>query len=154
MPVTESDIEKMSLADVTVLHSRVVSRHQQLVQQATDQLLKTMVESNSEVDPKQVLTERSRTIDQVKRVYAVIMGFALTSCFGNIFKGIVASEYDFECGSIFLADGLTLLSLATLFYLGSERMLDVRYLRDDSDPAKIRWFLLDLIWLRALPERS
>jgi hypothetical protein len=33
-----------------------------------------------------VLSERARTIDQLKRLFAVVMGFAVTTCFTNAYS--------------------------------------------------------------------
>ena len=35
-------------------------------------------------DTNQIIGERTRTIDQIKRLYAVVMGYAVTTCFSNI----------------------------------------------------------------------
>ncbi len=97
------------------------------------------------VTAAQILGERTRTIDQVKRLYAVVMGYAVTTCFSNIYACAKVLGFDLDTPLLaLLAQGLTLISLATLFYLGSERLLDTRYLGPDSPVPSRHGLLFDL----------
>jgi hypothetical protein len=80
-----------------------------------------------------IIAERGRTIDQVKRLYAVVMGYALTTCVANAYLCERALQpATWEARSIIIAPVLCFASLMALFYLGAERLLDRKYLRHDS----------------------
>jgi hypothetical protein len=98
-------------------------------------------EDNSDYN-RQVLADRTRTIDQIKRLYAVVMGFALTTCFGNMYQcARVAGILSYPSYVIILAQGISFVSLISLFYLGAERLFDNRYAQRDSR-VPTRWGLL------------
>lgn len=93
------------------------------------------------VDDRQILTDRVRTIDQIKRLYAVVMGYALTSCFSNVYACVKAVGPDFMTVSMLFAQAITFTSLIALLYLGTERLLDTRYLHPNSRvPSRFRLF--------------
>jgi len=78
----------------------------------------------------------------------VVMGFAVTTCFANIYACARTVGFDDKIGiSIILAQGVTFVSLITLFYLGAERLLDTRYLQADSRVPSRLGLLFDLFSL-------
>jgi hypothetical protein len=100
------------------------------------------------VTADQIRAERTRTIDQVKRLYAVVMGYAVTSCLSNIYGCGKMTGFRVDAALLaLLAQGFTFVSLAALFYLGAERMLDSRYLGVDSPVPTRRGLLFDLMSL-------
>jgi len=100
------------------------------------------------LNAREIIAERTRTIDQIKRLYAVVMGFAVTTCFANIYACARTVGFDDKIGiSIILAQGVTFVSLITLFYLGAERLLDTRYLQADSRVPSRLGLLFDLFSL-------
>jgi hypothetical protein len=95
-----------------------------------------------------ILSERIRAIDQIKRLYAVVMGFSVTNLIGNLYSIAKSDFFDWSTELPFLlAQGLCFLSLITLFYLGAERTLETRYLRPDSRVPGRSDLLLDGIML-------
>jgi hypothetical protein len=96
-----------------------------------------------------ILAERGRAIDQVKRLYAVVMGYALTTCLTNAYLcSRVLQKDTWEALSILIAPVITFVSLISLFYLGSERMLDRKYLQEDQiDPPTRTRLWIDLATL-------
>jgi hypothetical protein len=99
----------------------------------------------------QILAERGRTIEQVKRLYAIVMGFAVWSCVVNTYQCVrklqefpspTWNEY-----SILAAQAISVVTLITLFYLGAERMLDRKYLQENSPVPTRRGLLWDLFTL-------
>jgi hypothetical protein len=98
-----------------------------------------------------VLSERGRTIDQLKRLFAVVMGFAVTTCFINAYQSITGMiqyiTFDFHVIFIVISELLSFLSLIALFFLGTERLLDSTYLNIRSDLPTHGIVLFDLIWL-------
>jgi hypothetical protein len=92
---------------------------------------------------KQLLTERGRTLDQIKRLYAVVMGFALTTCITNAF--LAARPINIRTAeelSIVIAPVIAFGSVMALFYLGVERLLDRKYLQPESgDPSWIELWI-------------
>jgi hypothetical protein len=101
-----------------------------------------------EENNQRIIDERIRAIEQIKRLYAVIMGFAITQLIGNQYAVTQTSHYSWRVELPFLvAQTVTFGTLITLFYLGAERMLEARYLRADS-PVATRWgLLIDLVML-------
>lgn len=100
------------------------------------------------LDAREIIAERTRTIDQIKRLYAVVMGYAVTTCFSNIYACARNIGFDDTIGlSIILAQGITFVSLITLFFLGAERLLDTRYLQADSRVPSPSGLLFDLFSL-------
>ena len=99
----------------------------------------------------QILNERSRTIEQVKRIYAVVMGFAAWSCITNTYQCarrlVDLSPQPWDSYLMLAAQFVAFTSLIALFYLGAERMLDRKYLREDSLVPKWRGLWLDLFTL-------
>ncbi|HVJ56130.1 MAG TPA: hypothetical protein VM689_26955 [Aliidongia sp.] len=92
-----------------------------------------------------VLADRTRTIDQVKRLYAVVMGLAVSSSFSDAYKVFKLKDIDSVMIGITVSEILTLISLIGLFYLGAERMLDSKYLDITVKPPPRRMiFLFDL----------
>jgi hypothetical protein len=95
-----------------------------------------------------VLGERIRTIDQIKRLYAVVMGLAVLNCVNNAYVCARQLQYGaWEEYSILIAEIFSFISLITLFYLGAERMLDRRYLHPKSGMPKRTTLLFDLFTL-------
>jgi hypothetical protein len=91
--------------------------------------------------------ERVRAIEQVKRLYAVVMGFAIWSCITNAYqcgRKIWHVAPDWSAHSILAAQVVAFLSLVALFYLAAERMLDRKYLRRDSPIPNPADLLVDL----------
>jgi hypothetical protein len=94
---------------------------------------------------QQVFEERVRTVEQIKRLYAVAMGFAATTCLTNIYGCARAVGFaDTYSLSILAAQGIAFVSLITLFYLGNERLFEIRYLRPDSPVPTRLGLLIDL----------
>jgi hypothetical protein len=95
-----------------------------------------------------ILAERTRTLDQVKRLYAVVMGFAVTSCVQRGYSSLPPLTYtSFDVVFILFAQGIAFASLIVLFYLGAERMLDIKYLQPTSPAPRRRELLFDLFQL-------
>src|SRR5581483_11460536 len=89
--------------------------------------------------------ERVRTVEQIKRLYAVAMGFAATACLTGIYGcARVVGFGDTYALSILAAQGIAFVTLITLFYLGNERLFEIRYLRPDSPVPTRRGLLIDL----------
>jgi hypothetical protein len=101
-----------------------------------------------------VLADRGRAIEQVKRLYAVVMGFAVWSCITDAYRYarlLLDSSYkEWNAYSILAAQALACISLIALFYLGAERMLDRRYLQHDSPVASRFGFWFDLFTLGSI----
>jgi hypothetical protein len=94
---------------------------------------------------RQIVADRVRTIDQLKRLYAVVMGFAVTQCFTHIY-GCAQSIHLFSVsGLILFAQGISFITLIVLFYLGAERLFDNRYLRPKSGVPHPIGLLIDII---------
>jgi hypothetical protein len=123
-------------------------RLQQLAAYAQDQ--------DKEKRKAEILNERCRTIEQVKRLYAVVMGFAVWSCITNTYQSArrLADLPSLQWDSylILFAEFVAFNSLIALFYLGAERMLDRKYLRADSAVPKWGdlWFDLCTLGFSAL----
>lgn len=84
----------------------------------------------------QVYAVRGRTLDQIKRLYAVVMGFALTTCIANAYLCFRRLEQpDAQANLILVTAVFAFVSLIPLFYLGAERMLEQKYLQLSSEPA-------------------
>lgn len=101
-----------------------------------------------------VLSERGRALEQVKRLYAVVMGFAIWSCITNSYQcarklwNVAPDAWD--SFFILFTQLFSVLSLIALFFLGAERMLDRKYLQPDTpNPPKPVEFLGDLITIGA-----
>lgn len=95
----------------------------------------------------QILEERIRVVEQIKRLYAVIMGFAATLCITNIFVCIKITQNDPSITFTMVTYGFCYTSLMTLFYLGMERHLDTKYCRVDSAVPTRTQIVLDLLCL-------
>jgi hypothetical protein len=94
---------------------------------------------------QQIFEERVRTVEQIKRLYAVAMGFAATACLTGIYGcARVVGFGDTYALSILAAQGIAFVTLITLFYLGNERLFEIRYLRPDSPVPTRRGLLIDL----------
>lgn len=99
------------------------------------------------------IKERTRTLDHIKRLYAVVMGFAATECLKNIIAVIRESALVMSTSDAYLVKissvslGLSFVSLMILFYLASERYLDKRYLTTDSPAATREGLAWDIICL-------
>lgn len=121
--------------------------------QSADERAKA-AENRAKIDQENahIYAVRGRTVDQIKRLYAVVMGFALTTCFANAFLCVrrvdpaEARSYIILCVAVFC-----FVSLISLFYLGAERMLEAKYLGLKSRPAKPRELLGDIatLWVTA-----
>ena len=83
--------------------------------------------------------DRSRTLDQIKRIYAVVMGFGATECIKNVFFSTfhVPEAERLSAALLFGSFGVAFLSLLTLFFLGAERYLDGRYLSADREASRV-----------------
>lgn len=91
----------------------------------------------------QLFAERVRSIDQIKRLYAVIMGYVLTNCATNIYHSLSSHPQPSpQLYTIIAAQSITLTSLLFLFYLATERTLDTRYLNIRRISVPNRFFLL------------
>src|SRR5215469_15893281 len=93
---------------------------------------------------QQVMADRTRTIDQIKRLYAVVMGFALTTCFANMYQCAKIIDIFSSYSIILVAQGVAFVTLILLFYLGAERLFDNRYLRVESRVPRRSGLLIDL----------
>ncbi len=92
-----------------------------------------------------VVSERARTIDQIKRLYAVVMGFGVTTCIANAYiSARHVAPFSYDSYSILIAEVFSFVSLAALFYLGAERMLDRKYLQPSSAIPKWNSLWFDL----------
>lgn len=86
-----------------------------------------------------VMPARIRAMDHIKRLYAVTMAFSITTLAGNLFlidRSVDPRGWDtrFTLIAIFICFILTL----SLFYLGSEQMLDRKYLwNPERDPTPL-----------------
>jgi len=108
---------------------------------ATNDVLLTLTEAEK-AHNQQVSGDRTRTIDQIKRLYAVVMGFALTTCFANIYQCVKITHVYSSYSVTLLAQGVCFVTLIVLFYLGAERLLDNRYLRIESQvPSRFGLFI-------------
>ena len=95
-----------------------------------------------------IIAERGRTIDQIKRLYAVVMGYALTTCVATAYLcDRAVQQASWEARSIIVAPVLCFVSLMALFYLGAERLLDRKYLRHDSRRPSRAGLFADLMTL-------
>ncbi len=96
----------------------------------------------------QIIAERTRTLDQIKRLYAVVMGFAVTNCVARSYSSLQPlSLQSIDANSILVSQGITFVSLIVLFYLGAERMLDIKYLQPASPvprPGELVWDLFQM----------
>lgn len=99
-----------------------------------------------------VLAERGRAIEQIKRLYAVVMGFAVVRIISQIYDCVHAlltkNLLDWNLAAILLAQFVAFISLIALFFLGAERMLDRKYLRETCiDPPTRLGLWFDLLTL-------
>src|ERR1043166_5061179 len=109
--------------------------------------------------PDQIRAERTRTVEQIKRLFAVVMGLAVIRCISNIYsliKPIITPPLVNPSASfqehaqelvILFAQGITFFFLCSLFYLGWERSLERRYLQPDSPVPRPERLLFDLFCL-------
>lgn len=77
---------------------------------------------------KFIIAERGRTLDQIKRLYAVVMGFAATECIKSIITCVRFSDNPRAAAWVFVSLGICFISLMVLFFLAAERYLDRVYL--------------------------
>jgi hypothetical protein len=123
---------------------------------AVSTLIRSAQEADREKWRTRILNERIRTIEQVKRLYAVVMGFAVISCITNAYQSariLQAQEpYAWDGYTVLAAQVISFVSLITLFVLGAERMLDRRYLLPESPCPKWMslWFDLFALGIAAL----
>jgi hypothetical protein len=95
-----------------------------------------------------VFADRVRTIDQIKRLYAVVLGFALTSSIANAYLCERSlAVFSWEEWSIIVAPVISSASLMVLFALGAERFLDRTYLQHDSVVPSRSSLFIDLFTL-------
>lgn len=86
--------------------------------------------------PEQVMTERARVVDHWKRLFSILVGFAIT----------VACQRAYACWLSGDASGLVqfvilIVTIPPIFH-GMERSLDVRYLQGDTgNPSAVRLIL-------------
>jgi hypothetical protein len=104
----------------------------------------TLTPANASELNRQTLADRTRTIDQLKRLYAVVMGFAVTQCFSHIYQCAQSITIFSVSGLILIAQGIAFITLIVLFYLGAERLFDTRYLRTESRVPHPFGLLLDI----------
>lgn len=96
----------------------------------------------------QLYADRIRFIDQIKRLYAVVMGFAVISCFSNVYLVMRSMENNrYEAFWVLFAEVSSLLSLIALLYLGAERLLDTRYLHYQNQAPSRLSLAIDLLSL-------
>jgi hypothetical protein len=83
-----------------------------------------------------IITDRTRAIEQFKRFYAVIAGFAAVTFLNNAILCVrhlePASGIALGYG-ILIAQLISFFSLLILFVFGAERLLDMRYLQPNSE---------------------
>ena len=104
-------------------------------------------QSSIEKENERSLNERVRAIEQIKRLYAVVIGFAVFSGISNsvqIARVIWKDGVPYEALSFLVTEVLVILSLVALFALSSERMLERRYLRPYSPVPTALHMLFDL----------
>ncbi|MBS0267817.1 MAG: hypothetical protein JSS54_02435 [Proteobacteria bacterium] len=95
-----------------------------------------------------ILAERGRTIDQIKRLYAVVMGFALTQLVQNLVAMDKVLSGDWNARLTYFAVFVSFVSPLSLIYLGSERMLDTKYLDPgEKQPPDWKGLTVDLFML-------
>lgn len=99
-----------------------------------------------------VVAERVRTVEQIKRIYAVVMGFALTTCITNAYGCARAAEFEWNATFLLTAQVFAFISLISLFLLGAERLLDRKYLQPRSElPTLLHlWFDLATLGIAAI----
>jgi hypothetical protein len=82
-----------------------------------------------------ILTDRTRAIDQIKRLYAVIVGFSAITLLSNYvicIRTLDPAARGLEAYGILASQTISFFSLLILFLLGAERLLDTRYLQITS----------------------
>lgn len=77
----------------------------------------------------QTRADRVRTLDQIKRLYAVMMGLAATHCITEAIVRIQRDHLGVDQIVVIVCHGVIFASLIILFFLGAERYLDKKYLR-------------------------
>jgi hypothetical protein len=77
----------------------------------------------------QTRADRVRTLDQIKRLYAVMMGLAATHCITEAIVRIQRDHLGLDQIAVIVCHGIIFASLIILFFLGAERYLDKKYLR-------------------------
>lgn len=81
-----------------------------------------------------IIADRTRAVEQVKRLYAVIVGFStITFLTGAItcLRALNATDR-IEAYGILLSQSICFFTLLILFVFGAERLLDLRYLQQNS----------------------
>ena len=97
-----------------------------------------------------VIADRARTLDQIKRLYAVVMAFALTTSVGNAYLCERALETKTLAARVIIFGPVFCLgSILILFCLGAERFLDLKYVQLKSKRATWQGLALDLATLGA-----
>ncbi len=97
-----------------------------------------------------VLMERTRAIDQVKRLYTVMVGFATITLLTNVVANVRNLDPDappMEAYLILASLIVSFFSLLILFIFGAERLLDVRYLEVGKRAPKWVGLMWDVISL-------
>ncbi len=102
---------------------------------------------SNNTEEMELRSARTRTLDQVKRLYAVVMGFAANECVRGIILSIRSSDNTTMASWIFISFGTCFISLMILFYLGTERYLDRRYLGKKPIDATWNGMAFDILTL-------
>jgi hypothetical protein len=97
-----------------------------------------------------IIADRARTLDQIKRLYAVVMAFALTTSVANAYLCERALETKTLATRLIIFGPVFCLgSILILFCLGAERFLDLKYVQLASKRATWKGLALDLAALGA-----
>ena len=97
-----------------------------------------------------ILMERTRAIDQVKRLYTVMVGFATITLLTNVVANVRTLDPGapaMEAYIILASLIVSFFSLLILFIFGAERLLDVRYLEVGKPAPKWPGLMWDVISL-------
>jgi hypothetical protein len=113
-------------------------------------LLENVDKKIASPDDLQLLTDRTRAMEQIKRLYTVIAGFAATAFLINSVAFIRAldSKAGNEPYAILASELVAFFSLLILFLFGAERLLDTKYLQPKSPVPSwygLTWDVVSLI---------
>lgn len=125
-----------------------VSEEDRMILSSVGKLEDEKARKKKEKSDDDLLKDRGRALDQVKRLYAVVMGFAITCAITGAVTCIRKLPWSMSSWDVYLvlaSQVFILLSLLSLFFLAAERILDRRYLQKNRVTPTWRLFLLDLI---------
>ncbi|RYG89593.1 MAG: hypothetical protein EON59_01240 [Alphaproteobacteria bacterium] len=88
--------------------------------------------------------QRGRTVDQLKRLYGVLMAFATTACVNNAFNCAKLTGYEWRIFVPLGCQALTFVLMIAPTYFIAEYYLDYKYLLKPDDTKKLRVVLFDL----------